>query len=93
MTDGVQFRESISGAPKGKLTRIETSEQMQNIAETIKLRIKNYIPLTRTSIELDDDEDIGIVVKVSTRKRIKEFQEPGESYDKFLNRILDKIEQ
>lgn len=88
MTYGIQFRESVSGAPKGQLTRIESPVQLENIVETIKQRIENYVPLSKPVSMLDENAEVGIIIKVATRNRIKEQKKPGESYDKFLNRIL-----
>ena len=88
MSYGIQFRESVSGAPKGELTRIESPEQLENIVGTIKQRIENYVPLSKPVSKLNEDDEVGIIIKVATRNRIKERKKPGESYDKFLNRIL-----
>jgi hypothetical protein len=93
MSYGIQFRESISGAPTGKLTRIETPEQLQDIVKTIKHRIENYVPLSKPVSKLDENAEVGIIIKVATRNRIKEQKKPGESYNRFLNRILDGIKQ
>ena len=88
MTYGVQFRESISGAPTGKLTRIETPEQMANIIDTIKNRTKYYTPMSKPVSKVDPDADIGLVIKIATKDKIKKHKRPGESYDKFFNRIF-----
>ena len=88
MTYGVQFRESISGAPTGELKRIETSEQMENIVDTIKHRTENYVPMSKPVRMLDPDADIGLVIKIATKDKIKKHKKPGESYDQFFNRIF-----
>jgi len=38
--------------------------------------------------KVDPDADIGLVIKIATKDKIKKHKRPGESYDKFFNRIF-----
>jgi len=89
---GIQVLENFHGAPGRVIGKIQNQKDMNQWIKTINHNILNYKPpSSKSNRVLSPDDKVEIMIRVSTRDRLKTLKHKKETYDIAINRALNAL--
>ncbi len=89
---GIQVLENFHGSPGRVIGKIQNQKDMNQWIKKINHNILNYKPPSSKSNRiLSPDDRVEIMIRVSTRNRLKALKHKKETYDIAINRAIDSL--
>jgi len=89
---GIQILENFHGAPGRVIGKIQNQKDMKQWIKKINHNILNYKPPSSKSNRiLSPDDKVEIMIRVSTRDRLKTLKHKKDTYDTVVNQALDSL--